>query len=69
MEKFINITLDNHIKLWYNTIRCKSLVVFFIYGGDKMFEGWSVLAVYFYLEILFASLSLAIFLKKGGGVN
>jgi len=34
-----------------------------------MFEGWSVLAVYFYLEILFASLSLAIFLKKGGGVN
>jgi len=34
-----------------------------------MFEGWSLLAVYLYLEVLFTSLTIAFFMRKGGGSN
>ena len=42
----------------------KSLVVFFIYGGDRVFGDWGILETYLYLEILFSSLTLALFIEQ-----
>ena len=52
-------TFGHGFKSAYHTIKL----------GDEMFEGWSIISVYIYLELLFSSLTLAFFINTGGGLN